>query len=211
MKKIICFALCFCLSFLFTGCEKEIDPVGKISDKVNFKITDNNLKVRITNKDIETVEIGTNSKGGKFLTFKTTKDGKTALFNATKENLNSALSVTVDHYSIMPLTVSEPIEDGKFTFETDAIELGFLYNYLIDASDKMQGLAPPEHLISEEDAKAKLFERVKTDADKVTDYSCDLTVDPDFFGWKYTMKFTAEGRTYEGEVNARTGTVIKCV
>jgi len=219
LKKYICLMLCIFLFFSFAGCgEKNNTPVNensnlteKISDSVDFRVSDDNSKIWLDNSHIEKISLGTDDEGKKMLVFTTTEEGKTILYNATNENIGKPLSVSADEYLLFSPMVMAPIENGEFTFNNNLIDYAYLYNYLTGAEDKMAGVTPPDDLISEETAKNKVFERANTTADNVSELSVELKIDQDFFGWIYCIDFTANNKEYTSEVNAHTGGVTKFV
>ncbi len=217
MKKYIYLALCLCMLLSFIGCKgktsKPIDEdsnlTGKISDSVEFRVSDDNSKIWLDNSHIDKISVESDSEGRKTLIFTTTEEGKTILYNATNENIGKPLSVSADKYLLFSPMVMAPIEDGVFTLDSTNIDFVYLYNYLTDAKDKMEGVTPPEDLISEDTAKNKVFEHANIIADEVSQISIDLKIDEDYFGWKYCIDFTSNGISYTSEVNAHTGGVIK--
>ncbi len=217
MKKYICLALCLCMFLSFIGCKGKTDkPIneesnltGKISDNVEFHVSDDNSKIWLNNSHFEKISVETDNEGKKMLVFTTTEEGKNILFNATTENIGKPLSVSADKYLLFSTMVVAPVEDGIFTFNSTLIDFVYLYNYLTDAKDIMEGVTPPDDLISEEIAKNSVFERAGTTVDKVTQLSIELKIDEDYFGWKYCINFTTNNKEYTSEVNAHTGSITK--
>lgn len=202
---------------LFAGCaEKKDGPVnnkleGKLSKNVEFRVHDDNSKIWLDNSHIEKISVETDGEGQKTLVFTTTEEGKTVLYNATTENIGKHLSVSADKYLLCSAEVMAAIEDGRFTFNRKFIDHTYLYNYLTGAKDIMKGVTPPDDLISEDTAKDKAFERAGTTADKVSQLSIGLLIDPDFFGWIYSIDFTVDNHEYTTEVNAHTGGITKFI
>jgi len=203
----------------FIGCKGKTDkPIneesnltGEISNNVEFRVSDDNSKVWLNNSHIENVSVESDSEGKKTLVFTTTEEGKSILFNATNENVGKPLSVSANHYLLFSPMVVAPIEDGLFKFNSTLIDFVYLYNYLTDAKDKMEGVTPPDDLVSDETAKNKVFERAGTTADNVSELTIELKINQDFFGWMYCINFKANNKTYTTEVNAHTGGIIKFV
>lgn len=204
---------------LFVGCksqgtnltDKNPNKTNKISNNIEFRVSDENSKIWLNNSHIEKISLETDDENNKILVFTTTEEGKTILYNATTENIDKPLSVSADKYLISSATVMAPIEDGKFTFNNKFTDYAYLYNYLTGAKDKMAGVTPPHNLISEETAKSRVFERAGINADNVSDLNIELKIDQDFFGWIYCIDFTANNKEYASEVNAYTGTITKFI
>lgn len=168
-------------------------------------------KIWLKNSHIDKISVESDGEGKKILVFTTTEEGKSILYNATTENIGKSLSVSADKYLLFSPTIMAPIEEGLFTFSSAHIDFVYLYNYLTDAKDKMEGVAPPKDLISEDTAKNKAFERAGTTADNVTQLSIELKIDQDLFGWIYCIDFTENNKEYNSEVNAHTGGITKFV
>ncbi len=216
MKKLICLFLCCCIFLSLIGCKNNLTnenviSTGKISDNVEFLVSDYNSKTWLNNSHIEKISLELDDNGKKILVFTTTEEGKTLLYNATNENLGKIISVSANHYLLSSKIVTAPIENGLLTLSDKIVDYAYLYNYLTDAEDKMKGVTPPEDLISEDAAKNKVFERAGTTADNATQLSIELKIDQNSFGWIYCIDFTANNNTYTTEVNAHTGGIIKFV
>lgn len=217
MKKYICLALCLCMCMVLGGCkpqsanpiDKNTNKIGKLSNNIEFIVADDNSKVWLDNSHIEKISLQTDDNGVKTLIFSTTEEGKTALFNATNENIGKPISVVADEHLLFSPIVMAPIEDGKFTFSAYYLDGAYLFNHLTGAKDKMEDVAPPDSLITEEDAKSKMLQHANLTADSVSEYNVTLKIDEDYFGWKYLIDFTYNGKNCKSEINAHTGTIIK--
>ena len=217
MKKFIYSALCLCVFLSFMGCNdntkkpkvEDSGLTGKISDNIEFRVSDDNSKIWLDNSHIEKISLELDENGKKTLTFTTTEEGKTLLYNATNENIGKIISVGADKYLLSAAMVMVPNESGVFTLNHQFVDYAYLYNYLTDAEDKMNGVTPPNDLISEDTAKNKVFEHANTTVDKVEGLSVELKIDEDHFDWKYCINFTVNGNVYLTEVNAHTGGIIK--
>lgn len=219
MKKLICSIVCFCTVLSFIGCNSQsdnsihnkADVSGKLSDAVEFSVHDDNANIWLNNAHIEKVSVEMDDEGKKTLIFTTTEEGKTVLFNATKENISKPLSVSANQHLLFSQMVVAPIEDGVFACNSTLVDPVYLYNYLTDAKDKMQGVTPPQNLISEDAAKNTVFDRADITADNVSDLEIELKIDEDYFGWKYCIRFVANNKEYTSEVNAHVGNIAKFV
>jgi len=217
MKKYISLALCLCVFLSFIGCKGKTDkPIneesnltGEISDSVEFRVHDDNSKIWLDNSHIEKISVETDNEGKKMLVFTTTEEGKSILYNATNENIGKIMSISADDYLLSSAMVMAPIESGTFTLNNQFADNAYLYNYLTDAKDKMKGVTPPKDLISEEEAKNKVFEHADTSAENVTNLTIKLEIEEAFFAWKYCIDFEANGLKYKTEVNAYHGNIIK--
>lgn len=208
MKKLICVILCLCTLLAFVGCKEEGNLSGKISDKVEFKLH-HNKEVWLDNSHIEKIELKPDENGRTDIIFTTTKEGKDILFNKTSENLGAIISISADEYLLDSPMIMDPIEDGTFTFTHRFCDFRYLFNYLTGAKDRMKGVTPPDYLISEEDAKNKVFAAAQTSANNASNVTVDLVIEEDYFGWKYSISFIANGIRYKTEVNAYNGAIIK--
>lgn len=219
MKRIFCLTVCL-IFILFAGCNKktelpktyETKQTGKLSDSLDFKITDEKSRVWLDDSLIENITLEYDYGGQKTITFVTTEEGKLLLNNATNENIGKTLSLIIDNKMLFSPTVMAAIEDGSFTFSGNyLIDYTYLYNYLTGAKDKMAGVTPPNDLIPEDRAKQIVFERAKVTSNDVTKLEINLEIDQDYFGWKYKINFKANGVRYKTEVNAHNGSVLKFV
>ncbi len=188
---------------------EESDMAGQISDNVEFRISDDNSKIWLNNSHIEKISLEEDQDGNKIMVFTTTEEGKGLLYDATSENLGKNLSMSADHYLLFSAMVPEPIADGNVTFSKRMMDYTYLFNYLTGAKDKMKGVTPPKDLVSEEEAKNKVFEYAGISADEATELSVRLEITEDYFGWQYCIDFEANGKGYITEVNAHTGGIIK--
>ncbi len=201
----------------FVGCEdkdnkpldEDSNQTGKISDNIDFIVSDDNSKIWLDNSHIDKISLELDENNRKMLTFTTTQEGKELLKHATNKNIGKIMSITANQYLLSSAMIMAPIENGVFTINNQLVDYTYIYNYLTDAKDKMKGVTPPDNLISEKSAKDRVFEHANTTVDDVTQLSVELEIDQDYFGWKYCIDFTANNRKYNTEVNAYTGGIIK--
>ncbi|MBR5223319.1 MAG: PepSY domain-containing protein [Clostridia bacterium] len=207
MKKLICIILCLCTLLAFVGCKEDSNLSGKISNKVDFKLH-KHKEIWLDNSHIEKIELKTDENGRKAIIFTATAKGKEILFNKSSENIGAILSLSADEYLIDSPTIMEPIEDGIFTFMQKYSDMRYVFNYLTGEEDIMKGVNPPDYLISEQDAKEKVLTATGISANDATKVVINLIIDDDYFGWKYTVSFTAKGGKYRVEVNAYNGAIL---
>lgn len=217
MKKIICLILCLCF-LLVMGCSDKSDnnntaattKTGKLSDKIEFKIYDDQSKTWLNNSHIKEITLK-NENGEKSLIITTTESGKELLKNATEASIGKVISVAADKHILYSVFVKESIKDGMILLNEKMTDYNYLFNYLTDAKDKMAGVTPPDTLVSEEDAKKTAFGHVNATADTVSDVKIKLELSEDYFGWKYCIDFSANEQKYKCEINAHTGGIVRFI
>ena len=207
MKKLICLILCFCTFLTFVGCKSNTELTSKISDKIDFKLQYRKT-VWLDNSSIETITLKTLENGKQILVFTATEKGSENLFKESSANIGAILSLTVNDYLLDSPTVYNAIEDGTFVHAFEYTDARYLFNYLTGEEDLMKNVNPPDYLISEEDAQNKAFTYVDISAADATKVVTNLIIDNDYFGWKYTISFTANGGKYKIQVNAYNGSIL---
>lgn len=129
----------------------------------------------------------------------------------------------VDAETIRDYDCELDTDDGAATYEIDFEANGYEYEYEIDATsgtvlrsnkepmdddddDDTPVVAPT--YIGKEAAKAAALAHAGVDAEAIRDYGCEL--DTDDGTAVYEIEFTAAGIDYEYEIDAVTGSVLRC-
>lgn len=215
MKKytLLLFIMLFS-SFILSSCNKITDSnnvkTASISKNVKIELTDDNGEVWLDNSCFEKIEVKTGEDGIDYIEFVTTQEGKTKLLDATAENLGKPLTLTANNKLLFSPTVMTPIENGIFYMPNyKTYDANYIFNLLIDAPDKMQGVKPPQYIISVDEVKVISFDKADVTPEEVTKFEYELEFDEEWMGWKYDIDFSVENIKYECEINAVSGTVIK--
>ena len=216
MRKIICLILC--LSFLIiVGCKDNTNntdnskvKTGSLSDKIEFKIYDEQSKIWLDNSHIKEITLKSEN-GEQDLIITATENGKELLKNATETNIGKPLTISADKHILYSAMVVETVEDGMLLINNEMFDYNYLFNFLTGEKDKMAGVTPPDTLISENDAKATAFDHIDASSDNVSEVEIELEISEDYFGWKYCIDFTSNNQEYKCEINAHTGGIIRFV
>lgn len=188
---------------------KSLVKSGAVAKNIKISFIDDDNNLWLDENHFEKVNLKITEDDVYYLEIVTTKDGRDALENTTKQNIGKTLSLVVDDTLLLSATVYETIDSGSFIYQGKQLDPIYAFNLLTGAPNKTEGLVPPKHLISENEAKKVVFEKAVVSEKKVKNLEINLEFDENWRGWEYQITFDDGITTYECEVNATLGNIIK--